>query len=130
MEVKLTSHHRRPRSLGGLPKSRSNLSYVKEGDHQAWHTMFGNMNAYQICNLINSLPIRYKPSDLFLTCQFINGHPVTICGNTNCSDPNGQTFYFAWRKLFGNMKKFRNIVEYINNVFLDPSYHLYVVTIE
>lgn len=130
MDQKLTVHHRRPRSIGGLPNARSNRSYVREGEHQAWHTMFGNMNAYQICNLINSLPARYKPYHVFLVCQFINGHPVTMCGTTHCSDPENNTFYFAWRKVFGSMKKFKSVVEYINNVFLDPSYHLYVVTIE
>lgn len=124
--VKITPHHRRPRSLGGLNVCH-NIAYIEEIDHRAWHTMFGNMNAYQICNLINKLPESYKPSNLFLVCDFINGSSVEKCGlATCCSNPSNEKFYFAWKRLFGKMKKFESIISYINNTFFDPSYHIYV----
>ena len=52
-------HHRRPRSLcttrpDVLLSGRCNLSVVGVKFHSLWHQMFGNMNAEQIFEKINS----------------------------------------------------------------------------
>lgn len=51
-DVKFTRHHRRPRSIGGCDQDW-NISILPEKQHQAWHTLFGNMTAFEIAKLIN-----------------------------------------------------------------------------
>lgn len=123
VEVK-KPHHRRPRSLGGTDLL-SNLYFVSPSLHRAWHLIFGNMNAYQICNYINGY-IRYKPDNVYLVCDFINGHEVEIMGGSHHSK-NSVKISNAWHILFGRKMKFDEIISYINNVWFDPSYHLYIV---
>ena len=117
-------HHRRACSIGGTSKP-SNISYVKSRDHRAWHILFGNMNAYQVCTCINH--IRYKPEGLLVVCKFINGAPVRGWGQNNSK--NEYKISYAWHYLFNGMD-FLSIIHYINNVWFDPSYHLYVEKIE
>lgn len=80
------------------------------------------MNAEQIANKINSFP--WKPEGVTLVCRFINGTEVLLRGGhdskkrTKC-----QT---AWSRLFGRVT-FREAIDYINSVWLDASYHFYVV---
>ncbi len=74
-------HHRRCISLDGK-KGKVNISYVKSSLHKDWHTLFGNMNAYQICKRINAM--HYKPNNVFVICKFINGSEVLKNGE-NCS---------------------------------------------
>ena len=45
-------HHRKPKSRGGGNNER-NISVVPIIQHQAWHTMFNNMQAQQIVDKIN-----------------------------------------------------------------------------
>ena len=66
-------HHRRPRSIGGTSKA-ANISYLEEQDHRDWHTIVGNMNAFQTSNLLNKL--KYIPENVMLVCKFINGSEV------------------------------------------------------
>ena len=115
-------HHRRARSIGGTSKP-ANISYVKEHLHKDWHTLVGNMNAYQICNLINKL--NYKPENIMLVCKFINGSEVKGHGLHNSK--NKHKIDVAWKNLFGDLE-FSQIIEYINSTWLDPSYHLYIVS--
>lgn len=112
-------HHRRPRSLGGSGNS-SNLSFVLPRLHRYWHTLFGNMNAYQICNEINTY---YKPEGVVLILEFINGTEVKGFGGQNSKKKGKRTR--AWNGLFGG-KTFEEIIAYINNTWLDPAYHLYI----
>lgn len=120
-QIVTEEHHRRPRSLGGV-ESPANVSYVVSRDHKSWHTLFGNMNAYQICSQLNKCT--YKPNHLKIICKFINGVEVLKSGE-NCSKKKTKISY-AWYSLFKDME-FEEIIKYINNVWLDPSYHLYIV---
>lgn len=120
-QIVTEEHHRRPRSLGGT-ENRANVSYVISRDYKNWHTLLGNMNAYQICNQLNKCT--YKPPALKITCKFINGVEVLKSGE-NYSKKKTKISY-AWYSLFKDME-FEEIIKYINNVWLDPSYHLYVI---
>lgn len=77
-------HHRRPRSLNGS-SNPGNVSYVKIIDHKHWHTLVGNMNAFQIADFINHLDESYKPENLMVVCKFINGTQVKGKGGGNNS---------------------------------------------
>jgi len=57
MKPKLTvydRHHRKPRSRGGS-NDPSNLSLVKQSQHRAYHTLFGNMHPHEIAWLLTSV---------------------------------------------------------------------------
>lgn len=54
MSHSVTCHHRKPTSIGGTNQDR-NISFIFENKHQAWHTLFGNMTAEDICCLINDI---------------------------------------------------------------------------
>jgi len=45
-------HHRKCRSNGGS-NAQSNIAWVDEKEHRAWHTMFKNHTAHKIAELIN-----------------------------------------------------------------------------
>lgn len=49
-----SKHHRRPRSKGGTNDDR-NVSKVTPKEHEAWHTLFQNMDAVDIANRINAV---------------------------------------------------------------------------
>lgn len=51
---KLTTHHRKPRSIGGT-NYYTNLSRVTGRQHEAWHILFSNYSAQQIAEIINSV---------------------------------------------------------------------------
>ena len=55
-------HHRRPRSRGGTDH-HSNISHVRQTDHRAWHTLFGNMLADEVAAMITDT---YIDSDYYL----------------------------------------------------------------
>ena len=114
-------HHRRPRSLGGADKP-PNISFVPHRLHRHWHTLFGNLNAEQTCNKINLSP--WKPRGVTLVCHFINGTEVAIRGKHDSVQVS--KCQLAWYRLFGRLA-FRETINYINNVWLDPSYHFYIV---
>ncbi len=114
-------HHRRPRSLGGS-NDVSNLSYVRPKPHRHWHTLFGNLNAMQICEMLNASP--QKPEGIELYCRFINGSQVEKEGGVNHSE-DLQKRETAWNYLFAGLS-FTKIIDYINNVWLDPAYHFYI----
>ncbi len=113
-------HHRRPRSLKGS-SDQANISLVRPDSHKIWHQLFGNLNAEQIANKINSSLV--KPKGVTVICQFINGHPVEKTG-WNYGLRDQVAFMLAWGKLFGEHKFVKNL-QYINHVWLDPSYRLY-----
>lgn len=50
----MTKHHRKCRSNGGTD-SPKNISIVSEKSHQAWHTIFQDMNPEEIAQVINSV---------------------------------------------------------------------------
>jgi hypothetical protein len=113
-------HHRRPRSIGGTD-AQSNLSSVERHLHDAWHVLVGNMNAYQTCDFLNYLP--FKPKGIIIVCKFINGSKVTMKGENNFK--NKAKIRKAWKILFQDWE-FTEIISTINNIWLDPSYHLYI----
>lgn len=115
-------HHRRPRSIGGT-SNPANISYVKEKNHKDWHTIVGNTNAFQTCNILNKLS--YVPENVMLVCKFINGSEVKGSGSHNSK--NKHKIDVAWKSLFPNLD-FKQAIEYMNSVWLDPSYHLYIVS--
>lgn len=123
LQVVTEEHHRRPTSLDGS-SNPGNLSYVKGVDHRNWHTMVGNMNAFQIADFINHLDESYKPENLIVECKFINGTQVRGKGKGNNSK-NKKKIANAWTALFGEFS-FTESIAWINNIWLDPSYHLYV----
>ena len=123
-KVVTEEHHRRPRSLGGLA-TPINISYVKTTPHRHYHTLFGNKNAIQISEWINT-ECPFKPEGVRIHCVFINGTRVTKTGKNNSLKP--QKISTAWRSLSKGMD-FKQLIEYINNVWLDPSYHFYIVNI-
>lgn len=49
-----TKHHRRPRSKGGS-NADWNISIVPIKKHEAWHILFGNLEADEIVKEINKL---------------------------------------------------------------------------
>lgn len=122
-QIVTEEHHRRPRSIGGK-ETPANVSNVKGVQHRNWHTLFGNKNADQICDWLNN-DCPYKPEGVKIVCKFINGTRVTKFGK-NCSKKQSK-ISSAWQSLFKELE-FDEIVRYINNVWLDPSYHLYIET--
>lgn len=123
-QIMAEEHHRRPRSLNGTD-SPENISYVVKRDHLNWHTLFGNLNAYQICKQLNMC--KYKPLGINIVCKFINGVEVYKTGKNNSKKET--KISYAWYSLFKNME-FEEIIKYINNVWLDPSYHFYIEYLE
>jgi len=122
VQVVTEEHHRRPTSLDGHKTNLSNISYVSSMKHEAWHVLFGNMNAFQICTRLNHLkPVEF--ANFVVVCKFINGTPVIKRGKH--SSHKKSKIRKAWRTLFGD-STFREVLSYINNVWLDPSYHLYL----
>lgn len=117
-------HHRRGRSIGGT-KSVANISKVDPVLHDCYNIIFGNMNAYQTCNYLNQS--KNKPPKFKLICKFINGSEVHLNGKRD--NFNKKVVDLAWKKLFNGMS-FNEIIEYINNVWLDPSYHIYIEILE
>ena len=117
-------HHRRPRSIGGSTNP-GNVSYIKEELHRSWHVLVGNMNAYQIADFFDNTP--KKPEKIKVTCKFINGTQVSGRGKNN--SVNSSKLSKAWYTLFNGLN-FNEIIEYVNNTFLDPSYHLYLEEIQ
>jgi hypothetical protein len=112
-------HHRRPRSLGGKD-TQSNISYVLPKLHNHWHTLFGNMNIHQIVKKINEY---FSPPKYFVTAKFINGDRVKGEGeHASCRVTKCQC---AWIGLFKDMT-FKQAVACMNNIWVDPSYHIYV----
>jgi hypothetical protein len=118
---KTVDHHRRPVSIGGTD-SLANISLVVPRLHMHWHTLFGNMNAEQICNHINQS--HWKPEGVTVVCRFINGTRVKMCGGQNSKKKS--KCEVAWKALFGNLT-FQEVIGYINSMWLDSSYHFYVI---
>ncbi|HNW71895.1 MAG TPA: hypothetical protein PKZ36_03320 [Candidatus Paceibacterota bacterium] len=122
--VMTEEHHRRPRSLGGK-SSPSNVSYVPKKEHRAYHIIWGNKNIYQIRDDINLSPLNLigRPDDEMVICRFINGERVENKGENNSKKQ--KRVNRAYEILFKGMT-FQEKISYLNNVFLDPSYHFYI----
>lgn len=50
---KPTLHHRKPVEIGGARHHQRNHSFIPLNKHQAWHMLFGIIEAPEICCLIN-----------------------------------------------------------------------------
>ena len=117
-------HHRRCRSLGGLGRPW-NISYLEGFIHTSWHVLVGNMNAYQIAEFFNQSSC--KPNNVKVVCCFINGSPVKKRGRNNSR--NEENISRAWKTIFDGLS-FKEVLDYVNNILIDPSYHLYMESIQ
>lgn len=55
-EVKMTKHHRKPRSHGGtVHHPHNNIVLLSEVTHRAWHAIAGNKTPEQIAQLITEV---------------------------------------------------------------------------
>lgn len=119
---KLTEeHHRRPKSIGGTD-APANISYVPARLHKHWHTLFGNMNAFQIRDELN---LWFAPQRRKVICKFINGSKVTQKGGQQTKKKSKREK--AFKMLFKDME-FSQIIDYINSIWLDRSYHFYILS--
>ena len=50
----LTQHHRRTRSAGGS-NNPSNISWIPDNKHRAYHLLFKDMSPYQIAKELNTI---------------------------------------------------------------------------
>lgn len=100
-----------------------NISYVDWKSHQNWDLLFGNMNALQTCDLINN---EFTPDGVRLICKFINGDEVKLKGGKESKNPKKRKL--AWEAFTHNLS-FEETIHYINNTWLDPSYHFYLENI-
>lgn len=115
--LKLTRHHRKPKSRGGTDH-RSNISYVTQKDHNAWNILFDNLPPISILRRLveyvhyfgtnRRMKLTYEPKMKFLTNKNIGRK------------------YYAWNTLFANLT-IEQIIEKINNTWLDPEFRLYVI---
>ena len=115
-------HHRRPRSVGGT-NTPSNISYVPSKKHKFYHTIFGDLNIYQIADKINAY---FRPPIGFLvSVKFINGDEVKKEGIGHDSK-NLNKLIPAWNGLFGKDTPLEECIAELNSRWIDPSYHLYI----
>jgi hypothetical protein len=64
-EHRLTLHHRKPISIGGARHSKRNQSKITQNKHRAWHTLFHNLTAQEICEEMNKF---YLDPDYKMVC--------------------------------------------------------------
>lgn len=114
-------HHRRPKSIGGTD-APSNISYVPAKLHKFWHILFGNMNAFQIRDELNEW---FTPKRKKVVCKFINGSKVIQKGGQQTKKKSKREK--AFQSLFKDMT-FPQAIDYINSVWLDSSYHFYILS--
>lgn len=81
------------------------------------------MHPEQICNIIN---LNFKPKGLTLVCVFINGSRCKKIGDNSSRSDDFEKISLAWNSLFEKSMSFRQKIDYINNVLLDPAYHFYI----
>ncbi len=116
--IRFDIHHRCPRSLGGS-NEQSNIIWVPADLHKWWHIFAGNMNPYQIANLINSLPIA-KGGETVI-CIFVNGCEVQ--GSGQRGSKSEARLLYAWHMLFKDAS-FAEALNRINSTWLDFNYRL------
>jgi hypothetical protein len=120
-QILTEEHHRRSKSIGGTDDP-ANISYVPPRLHKHWHTLFGNMNAFQIRDELNEwcAPPRKK-----VICKYIGGPKVTQKGGHQTKKKSKREK--AFKMLFKDME-FSQIIDYINSIWLDRSYHFYILS--
>ncbi len=94
---KMTTHHRKPKSLGGRGGCR-NKSRVKWKYHDAWNTLFENGTPERIAEILNETLL-----------------------NLNKLKKNRRRAFFS---LFGINTTIQGIMDIINKTWLDPDYEL------
>lgn len=114
-------HHRRPRSLDGSDDP-SNIYRLPPNSHKNWHILAGNMNAMQICRVVNAFPWVVSLG-VYLKCVLINGDVCRKKGKHNST--NEQRCQMAWDNLFKGLN-FVQSVSFMNSALIDPSYHFYI----
>ena len=116
-------HHRRPESLGGSSEP-GNISYVFPKKHSAWHALYANLNAEQTCVEFNKDLNLFRDINFTLKLEFINGSKVKKIGRYGTKWPILRKA--AFDTLFNGLRN-KEILKYVNSVWLDPSYHFYVM---
>lgn len=96
MKPNLSRHHKRCRSNGGSDK-KSNLSYVPQKRHSAYHYLFSNSLPPDMCDLITRL-----------------------LRNDKTLSPR---HFMEWKKLVGSRSP-EKAMKYLNASFIDPRYIL------
>lgn len=108
-------HHRKPKSRGGKNRM-SNISVVEQTRHRAWHTLFGNLDPDTIALHIQNI---WMPGVRLSISRGNYTANVVTCPTVGFTDRKES----AWFTLFGAMEEIA-IIEEINEVWLDPEYHL------
>ncbi len=70
MHGRLTTHHRKPRSIGGKSEPR-NVVRIPERKHAAWHVLFANRTAEEIAHLISETYL--DPDFMFIAIRKEDG---------------------------------------------------------
>ncbi len=116
---KLTRHHRKPRRLGG-GNEKENIIMIRRDEHEAWHTLFNHMQAYQICTIINYWGI-LQPYTVHI-CDKNSGKQFNCfpdCSLREITPKQRQ----AWDLLWGKLEAIAIIYD-INTRFIDPDFEL------
>lgn len=103
----ITKHHRRPKKHGGSD-SKDNISYVRRDKHEAWNVLF------------DSLKVPYV-FDNFIRYWEGFGRSLT---NDNFLYGKIKRKKVAWMILFNGLRP-HEILSEINNVWIDPRFHIF-----
>lgn len=132
LSVKLTKHHRKPRNIGGSDKP-INISMVPGDRHEAWHVLFGHNEASIIAVILNE----YFLESLKVEAIFLLGKiqprkiissiiPNYLSRRKAKREKRLNSLNENWEKMFSGLTE-KEIIEEINQVWLDPEYALRVV---
>lgn len=117
-----TKHHRKPRSLGGADL-QSNLSYVPQKHHRAWHNLMGNMSAPEIARKLGKL----FPDFYFIAVPRVPLYTVALSQRAHYTKSKAlqdRSIEILWGKWSIPM-----IVHNINERWLDRDYCIHALKI-
>lgn len=129
-KARLTEHHRRYRIHDGT-NDRSNISMVCDYKHEAWHFIFHHNKVNVICALLNEYLLDdYIVEVIYLHDDVPIEEIVNIDGFLSKRDSKRQKRILSieknWKILF-NKKKEPEIIQEINNVWIDPACRLNII---
>jgi len=127
VRYKLTKHHRKPRCVGGTSVyPKGNISLLRENEHRFWHSLFGAWWPEWIAAEISR---KYLPRRLqVLAINFFGEkrdrrEPKWHKKIQKKKKPK----FVEWQFLFPRSLSPEEIVERINERFIDPEYSLVIV---
>ena len=119
----LYPHHRRPTSLNGHKTKSYNISRVEKSNHDIWHKLYGNMNAYQIAIQMTLDFWMFKYTRIVIICKYINSiEEVELFGGGGTKNFKYRSFLFL--QLLRN-KSVPDFINEINSKWLDSAYHFH-----